>query len=326
MRGDLCLNEILVYHLIEIALRVQEVIHCVKHDLRFREFACALCNAGFDFVVDQQCRFAVKDDLDRTVHTAGNDFGCHCAVVTINRRCAATPHDKASGDFYVGQRNFSVCNAVADDEIAVNGHVLQFNVLGADKQIALVVLRIAAALGDIGLDDVEIELRKFCSCDVGLRDKPLRAAMHITGCDHCFHVRQRPFGHFLGIRKLGQIRLGVIVKIKLQSSCDDRNGFLTGDCPIRLHAAGGNAVIRSHLDGECDIFVVPLGFCNVLVRRNVRSFITAKRPICNGSHFRTGQQPVGVKLRLGFAVKQAIIHSGGYRLRVPCFCVHILKI
>ena len=150
--------------------------------------------------------------------------------------------------------------------------------------------------------------------------------MHITGCDHCFHVRQRPSGHFLRICKLGQIRLGVIVKIKLQSSCDDRNGFLTGDCPIRLHAAGGNAVIRSHLDGECYIFVVPLGFCNVLVRRNVRCFVTAKGTVCNGSHFRTGQQPVVVKLRLGFAVKQAIIHSGGYRLRVPCFCVHILKI
>ena len=82
--------------------------------------------------------------------------------------------------------------------------------------------------------------------------------MHITGCDHCFHVRQRPSGHFLGIRKLGQIRLGVIVQIELQGSCDDRNGLLTSDCPIRLHAAGGNAVIRSHLDGECDIVVVPL--------------------------------------------------------------------
>ena len=150
--------------------------------------------------------------------------------------------------------------------------------------------------------------------------------MHITGCDHCFHVRQRPFGHFLGIRKLGQIRLGVIVKIKLQSSCDDRNGFLTGDCPIRLHAGGGDTVIRPHLDGEGDIFVVPLGFCNVLVRRNVRSFITAKRPICNGSHFRTGQQTVGVKLRLGFAVKQAIIHSGRHGFGVPRFGVHILKI
>ena len=203
MRGDLCLNEIFVYHLIEIALRIQQIVHRVKHDLRFREFSCALGDAGFDLVVNQQRRFTVKDNLDRPVHTAGNDFGCRCAVVTINRRCAAAPHDKATGDFYIGQRDLAVCNAVADDEIAVNGHVLQFNVLGADKQIALVALRIAAVLSDIGLDDVEIELRKFCSCDVGLRDKPLRAAMHITGCDHCFHVRQRPFGHFLRIRKLG---------------------------------------------------------------------------------------------------------------------------
>ena len=326
MRGNFCLNEIFVYHFIEIALCVQQIVHCIKHDLRFRELACALSDAGFDLVVDQQRRFAVKDDLDRAVHTAGNDFGRRCAVVTIDRRCAATPHDKATGDFYVGQRDLAVRNTVADDEIAVNGHVLQFNVLGADEQIALVILRIAAALGDIGLDDVEIELRKFCSCDVGLRDKPLRAAMHITGCDHCFHVRQRPFGHFLGIRKLGQIRLGVIVKIELQGSCHNCNGLLTSDGPIRLHAGGGNTVIRSHLDGECDIFVVPLGFCNVLVRRNVRSFITAKRPICNSRHFRTGQQPVGVKLRLGFAVKQAVIYSRRHGFGVPRFGVHILKI
>ena len=150
--------------------------------------------------------------------------------------------------------------------------------------------------------------------------------MHITSCNHCSHVRQRPCGNILRIRKLGQIRLGVIIQIKLQSSCDDRNGLLTGDCPIRLHAGGGDTVIRPHLDGEGYIFVVPLGFCNVLVRRNVRCFVTAKGTVCNGSHFRTGQQPVGVKLRLGFAVKQAIIHSGGYRFRVPRFGVHILEI
>ena len=150
--------------------------------------------------------------------------------------------------------------------------------------------------------------------------------MHITGCDHCFHVRQRPCGNILGIRKLGQIRLGVIVKIKLQSSCDDRNGFLTSDCPIRLHAGGGDTVIRPHLDGEGYIFVVPLGFCNVLIRRNVRCFVTAKRPICNGCHFRTGQQSVGVKLRLGLTVQKPIIHSGGCRFRVPRFGVHILEI
>ena len=150
--------------------------------------------------------------------------------------------------------------------------------------------------------------------------------MHITGCDHCFHVRQRPSGHFLRICKLGQIRLGVIVKIKLQSSCDDRNGLLTGDCPIRLHTAGGNAVIRSHLDGECDIVVVPLALGNVLVRRNVRCFVTAKGTVCNGSHFRTGQQSVGVKLRPGFTVKQAVIYSRGYGFGVPRFGVHILKI
>ena len=41
-----------------------------------------------------------------------------------------------------------------------------------------------------------------------------------------------------GISGCREIRLGVIVKIKLQSSCDDRNGLLTGDCPIRLHAGG----------------------------------------------------------------------------------------
>ena len=150
--------------------------------------------------------------------------------------------------------------------------------------------------------------------------------MHITGCDHCFHVRQRPFGHFLGIRKLGQIRLGVIVKIKLQSSCDDRNGFLTGDCPIRLHAGGGDTVIRPHLDGEGYIFVVPLGFCNVLVRRNVRCFVTAKGTVCNSRHFRTGQQTVGVKLRPGFTVKQAVIYSRRHGFGVPRFGVHILKI
>ena len=150
--------------------------------------------------------------------------------------------------------------------------------------------------------------------------------MHITGCDHCFHVRQRPFGHFLGIRKLGQIRLGVIVKIKLQSSCDDRNGFLTGDCPIRLHAGGGDTVIRPHLDGEGYIFVVPLGFCNVLVRRNVRCFVTAKGTVCNSRHFCTGQQTVGVKLRPGFTVKQAVIYSRGHGFGVPRFGVHILEI
>ena len=150
--------------------------------------------------------------------------------------------------------------------------------------------------------------------------------MHITCCDHCLHVRQRPCGNILRIRKLGQIRLGVIIQIKLQSSCDDRNGLLTGDCPIRLHAAGGNAVIRSHLDSQGDIIVVPLALGNVLIRRNVRCFVTAKGTVCNSRHFCTGQQPVGVKLRLGFAVKQAIIHSGGYRFRVPRFGVHILEI
>ena len=116
MRGDLCLNEIFVYHLIEVALRVQQIVHCIKHNLRFREFACALGDAGFDLVVNQQRRFAVKNDLDRPVHTAGNDFGCCCAVATIDRRCAATPHDKAAGDFYVGQRDLAVCNTVADDD------------------------------------------------------------------------------------------------------------------------------------------------------------------------------------------------------------------
>ena len=326
MRGDLCLNEILVYHLIEIALRIQQIVHRVKHDLRFREFSCALGDAGFDLVVNQQRRFAVKNDLDRPVHTAGNDFGCRCAVVTIDRRCAATPHDKASGDFYVGQRDLAVRNTVADDEIAVNGHILQFNVLGADKKIALVVLRIAAVFGDIGLDDVEIELRELRSRDIGLRDKTLCAAMHITSCNHCSHVRQRPCGNILRIRKLGQICLGVIIQIKLQSSCHNCNGLLTSDCPVWLHAAGGNAVIRSHLDGEGYIFVVPLGFCNVLVRRNVCRFITAKRPVCNGGHFCTGQQTVGVKLRLGLTVQKPIIHSGGYRFRVPRFGVHILEI
>ena len=150
--------------------------------------------------------------------------------------------------------------------------------------------------------------------------------MHITGCNHCSHVRQRPCENILRIRKLGQIRLGVIIQIKLQSSCDDRNGLLTGDCPIRLHAAGGNAVIRSHLDSQGDIIVVPFSFGHVSVCGDVRNLITTERPICNGSHFRTGQQSVGVKLRPGFAVKQAIIHSGGYRFRVPCFCVHILEI
>ena len=326
MRGDLCLNEILVYHLIEVALRVQEVIYCIKHDLCFREFACALDDTCFDLVIDQQRRFAVKNDLDRSVHTAGNDFGCRCAIAAIDRRCAAAPHDKASGDFYIGQRDLAIRSAAADDEIAVNGHILQFDIFRADKQIALVVLRIAAAFGDIGLDDVEVELCKLRSRDVGLWRKPLRATMHITGCDHCSHVRQRPCGNILGIRKLGQIRLGVIVKIKLQSSCDNRNGLLTGDCPIRLHAGGGDTVIRPHLDGECDIFVVPLGFCNVLVRRNVRCFVTAKGTVCNGCHFCTGQQTVGVKLRLGLTVQKPIIHSGGYRFRVPRFGVHILEI
>ena len=150
--------------------------------------------------------------------------------------------------------------------------------------------------------------------------------MHITSCNHYSHVRQRPCGHFLGIRKLGQIRLCVVIQIKLQSSCHNCNGLLTSDGPIRLHAAGGNAVIRSHLDGEGYIFVVPLGFCNVLVRRDVRCFITTERPICNSRHFRTGQQPVGVKLRPGFTVKQAVIYSRRHGFGVPRFGVHILEI
>ena len=150
--------------------------------------------------------------------------------------------------------------------------------------------------------------------------------MHITGCDHCFHVRQRPSGHFLRIRKFGQIRLCVIIQIKLQSSCDDRNGLLTGNCPIRLHTAGGNAVIRSHLDSECDVVVVPLALGNVFVCGDVRCFVTAKRSICNGCHFCTGQKTVGVKLRFGFAVKQAIIHSRGHGFGIPRFGIHILKI
>lgn len=79
MRGDLCLNEILVYHLIEIALRIQQIVHRVKYNLCFRELACALGDTGFDLVIDQQRRFAVKNDLDRAVHTAGDDFGCRCA-------------------------------------------------------------------------------------------------------------------------------------------------------------------------------------------------------------------------------------------------------
>ena len=150
--------------------------------------------------------------------------------------------------------------------------------------------------------------------------------MNVACADHRAHIGQRPCGDFVTIRKFGQIRLRIRIVVQFQRSRYNGHGFFARDGRVGSHRRAGTAVIRPHLDGERHVFVIPLGFCNVLVLRNVSRFVAAERPVDNRSHLRTGHISVRVDNGAGFAVKQTVIYGGAYSFGVPRFCVIVLEI
>ena len=169
-------------------------------------------------------------------------------------------------------------------------------------------------------------LRKFRARDVIQRFQTFCASVDIVRTDHCSDVGQRPVGNLAVVGEYGQIRFGIRIVVQFQRTGNDRHSLLTRDRRVRGHCRAAASVVCAHLDGERNIFVVPLVLGNVLVLRNIRRLVAAERPVDDRGHFCAGHIAIRVKRRTGFAVKQAVIHSGANRFGVPCGTVIVLEI
>ena len=179
---------------------------------------------------------------------------------------------------------------------------------------------------DIVLDDVCENLRELGAGDVVLRRKNFSSAVNVIRTDHRSHIRQRPVGNLAAVRERGQVCFCVSVIIQLQRSRHNRHSLLPGDGSIWRHARIASTVVGSHLDGEGNIIVVPLGFRHILILRNVRLLVAAKRAVDDCGHLRARHVAVWIDDCAGFSVKQTIVHGGADRFCIPCSTVIVLEI
>ena len=86
------------------------------------------------------------------------------------------------------ERDFSICRAAADNEVAVHGHVLERHIVGANQGAALDVLVITALYCDIAADDIRKNLCELGAGDVIQRGKDFAATVDIVSAYHRANV------------------------------------------------------------------------------------------------------------------------------------------
>ena len=97
----------------------------------------ALCDTNLDCVNHGEGGVSVINDFDRIVYTGYDNSRHICAVIAVDRFCAAAPHEQPPSDVHVVQHDFSIRYTAADDKITIHGQVFQFNVSSANQYAAL---------------------------------------------------------------------------------------------------------------------------------------------------------------------------------------------
>ena len=311
---------------VELLLGFAQSADIVKDDLSLFVLLCALGDSGFDRVNHGEGGISVINDFDRIVHTGNNDSGHIRAVIAVNGRCAAAPYEQPTFDGHIIERDFAICCAAADDEVAVHGHILDHYFVGADQDTALDVLVVSTLCGNICADNVVKNLRKFCASDIIQRFQPFGSAVDIIRADHCPDIGQRPVGNLASVGECRQVRFCVCVIIQFQRTGYNCHGLLPRNRRVWGHCRVAAPVISAHLHSHCHIVVVPLGLCHVRVLGNVSFDVAAERPVDDSRHLCTGHIAVGVDDGAGFAVQKAIIHSRRHGFGVPCSTVIVAEI
>ena len=254
---------------VEVFLGFAETADIVKNDFRFLVLLRAFCDTNLDCVNDRESGISVINDLDGIVYAGYDNSGHIRPSVAVHGFCTAAPDKQSALDGHVIERDFSVCCAAADDEVAVYGHVLERHFVGANENAAFNVLVISALGHDVSADDVVKNLRELGSGDIVQRSKDFAAAVNVVCTDHRAHIGQRPVGNLAAVGERGQICFGVRIVVQFQRTGNNRHGFLPRDRRIRSHGRSRPTVVSTHLHGHCNVFVIPLGFCNVLVLADV---------------------------------------------------------
>ena len=83
----------------------------------------AFGNANLDCVNARESGISVIDDLDCIVHTRDYDSGHIRAVVALHGFRAAAPDKQSALDGHVIERDFAICRAAANNQVAVHGHI-----------------------------------------------------------------------------------------------------------------------------------------------------------------------------------------------------------
>ena len=177
---------------VELLLRFSEIGYVVKNDFRFLMLLCTLGDTNFDGVDNSQCTVAVVDYFYSVVHTGDNDGGHIRSAIAINGRRATAPYEQPTFDGHVIERDFAICCAAADNQIAVHGHILEHHIVGTNENAALDVLIVGSLRHNVSADDVVEDLRKFGSCDIVQRFQTFGSAVNVIRANHCPDVGQRP--------------------------------------------------------------------------------------------------------------------------------------
>ena len=207
----------------------------IKDNFSFFESLCSVCDSGFDRVNHGEGGISVINDFDCIVHTRNYDFRHLRSVIAVHGFCTAAPDEQTTLDGHVVERDFTVCCAAADDEIAVYGQVFQLYIVGADQDTAFNVLVISTLGHNVSANDICKNLCKFCAGDVIQRCKDFAATMNIVCTDHCANIGLRPVGNLAAVGEYGQIRFGIRIVVQFQRTGNDRHSLLTRDRRIRGH-------------------------------------------------------------------------------------------
>ena len=250
-------------------LRFSQSADIVKDDLGFLVLFGALRNANFDRVNHGEGGVSVINDFHGIIHTGNHNLRHLRAVVAVHGFRAAAPDKQSALDGHVVERNLAVSRAAANDEVTIHGQVFQLYIVGADQDATFNILVISTLGHNVSTNDVMENLRKFRARDVIQRRKDFAATMDIVCTDHRAHIRHRPVGNLASVGERRQIRFGIRIIVQFQRTGNDRHSLLTRDRRIRSHGRSRPTVVSTHLHGHCNVFVIPFGFCNVLVLADV---------------------------------------------------------
>ena len=133
---------------VELLLGFAQSGNVVKNDFRFLVLLRTFGDTNFDRVNDRKGGISVINDFHGIVYAGYDNSGHIRPSVAVHGFCTTAPDKQSALDGHVIERDFTVCRAAADDEIAVYGQVFQLYIVGADQDAALDVLVIATLYCD----------------------------------------------------------------------------------------------------------------------------------------------------------------------------------